>query len=1066
MSSIVRNMLIGAVLLSAARGQDFQGAEAVLQSLEEAALGKGQATPSRKVADLRERIRTLRTEIPSLPPAEAANRWLTLLNGYLSLSSSEIDREANPQASRPGLAAIVHPESRLSLPEVLSALPPSAVWDEIGTRLARRNPPDALPELLVSVLRGDNAAQNRALNALKQKAADSDANSAENSGEDSPHRTAVQQLQDSLELLSTSESGKVALFEKRLTTQEQPDAPGSPRHSAGTDRNLSWTPDPSDPYRGSTPDIPDLVRLAGEERAAALLTRTLKVGMGSMVIDGAATRKLAVKLAIENIDQLPKPVWSLVETADDAPLYEALVRKFPTGSKEFEIPRRAATAVYLLALLGSGREAEAWAAFSAESGRLRPESSQLSIAAGLAQGGAANGQAREVTAFLKRLLKEQPEAPLWRSFIQLSAQAKESAEALNFMVETLARTDLQPAAAVGMSRQMSSQFALALCAADQRDLGVLVLRELVRAGRPAGRPATGTANASLPVDESVPPPAAAQSYGQAEFALAPEVWNRLKQLIKTAQPTDLEEYVELCSRLAAAGQLQGRPELTAEALDGASSRISKQIPGEDDEANDGTDEVLPLLRKYHRNAEAEKLIARKLVSLSSGDDGFGDSWERRRQGEELVKLYDESNRPADVLLLLEKFPAWGAGDLSAASPDLLLPAAKALAAAGRLDAARRVLRRHLEWDGSNDRGYELLLKIGGDVTQILAQLDSLASLNRFEERPLIWKARLLLDQGKLDEAEKTVRAAITIDPSDGEQGKGDRMRAYAVLAEILEKKGDAETAKIMRGAVSAIRKSEDADDWWSAGFLSEAVRRYEESLNDFADAYCIQSRLALRYSEMGDDAKAEEHYIRAFELMPDSFGRVESHCFGCEGAFTSPKAQNAAERVFTRLLTSPPVKAQVYYLLGYLRVEQNRKPEAATAYRNAVAADPDYLNAWRKLESLGNAGILPAEEAEAVTFKLLELDPKGAPSSRVASVRNFRKLWDAVPAWQHEFAKREKGPLLPLPASAAAFAAKPRDSFSLWLDSSTKETDLSREIWDDSPVIKLVTEYIENQKNQ
>ena len=53
---------------------------------------------------------------------------------------------------------------------------------------------------------------------------------------------------------------------------------------------------------------------------------------------------------------------------------------------------------------------------------------------------------------------------------------------------------------------------------------------------------------------------------------------------------------------------------------------------------------------------------------------------------------------------------------------------------------------------------------------------------------------------------------------------------------------------------------------------------------DFADAYCIQSRLALRYSELGDYVKAEQHYQRAFELMPDSFGRIESHCFGCEGA--------------------------------------------------------------------------------------------------------------------------------------------------------------------------------------
>ena len=33
--------------------------------------------------------------------------------------------------------------------------------------------------------------------------------------------------------------------------------------------------------------------------------------------------------------------------------------------------------------------------------------------------------------------------------------------------------------------------------------------------------------------------------------------------------------------------------------------------------------------------------------------------------------------------------------------------------------------------------------------------------------------------------------------------------------------------------------------------------------------------------------------------MPDSFGRVESHCFGCESVFQGADAQALAERVFT-----------------------------------------------------------------------------------------------------------------------------------------------------------------------
>ena len=133
----------------------------------------------------------------------------------------------------------------------------------------------------------------------------------------------------------------------------------------------------------------------------------------------------------------------------------------------------------------------------------------------------------------------------------------------------------------------------------------------------------------------------------------------------------------------------------------------------------------------------------------------------------------------------------------------------------------------------------------------VTRLDQLFKLDQFEERPLIWKAKLLADSGKLEEAEKTARKAISIDPSDGEEGPGRRMMAYAVLADIREKRGDAKEATDLRSAVTAIRHSEDADRFYDAGLISRSVKMYEEALTHFANAYCIQSRLALRLVEVG-----------------------------------------------------------------------------------------------------------------------------------------------------------------------------------------------------------------------
>ena len=135
------------------------------------------------------------------------------------------------------------------------------------------------------------------------------------------------------------------------------------------------------------------------------------------------------------------------------------------------------------------------------------------------------------------------------------------------------------------------------------------------------------------------------------------------------------------------------------------------------------------------------------------------------------------------------------------------------------------------------------------------------------------------------EAEAVIRQAITIDPSDGEEGPNDRMPAYAVLADVLEAKGAKAPAATFRGAVRAIRISERTDELHELGLHERAFAGYRKALEQFADAYCVQSRLAIRLMEAGRREEAFEHYRRAYELMPSSFGRVESHCFGCESVF-------------------------------------------------------------------------------------------------------------------------------------------------------------------------------------
>jgi len=276
---------------------------------------------------------------------------------------------------------------------------------------------------------------------------------------------------------------------------------------------------------------------------------------------------------------------------------------------------------------------------------------------------------------------------------------------------------------------------------------------------------------------------------------------------------------------------------------------------------------------------------------------------------------------------------------------------------------------------------------------------------------------------KLDEAERTAHAAIAVDPSDGEEGPGDRMRAYAVLADVLDARGNAADATLYRNAVQAIRDSERADEFRLAGMHSRAIAMYTKALDRFADAYCIQSRLAVELNASGNALLAQEHYRRAYELMPSSFGRMESHCLGCENVFGGENAQGVAEKVFGDLVVKMPTNPQVHYLLGYLREEQDRYAEALSQYRTATTLDADYLNAWKRQRDIAGNIDVPAVEQDRVALRLYELDPRGRHSyGATSNITDWPALYALATKAQALFPAL-RATLYPLAASQHALGA-------------------------------------------
>lgn len=931
----------------------------------------------------------------AMPANEAAAGWLALADRYIAVAAA-LAEGRDDSFSNEGLR----------FDAVLKAMPPPVAWKELSAATEARPLGEGKAaartialRMLAHTLTGNAAARQGDLDAfealLKGKQADELANIG----------WSMRSLLDALAGAEVDPDRILKEFERRLTEMEASAASLDSSYSRYA-RYLN------------TLDLPDLVTLAGEKRAEQLLRRALVVPVSIRVEVGDQTRALAQRLALELIDQLKVPQWRLIQTLDAVSLYEALQKKFvatatdgdesPTGQLAGSLQRlsrasqdrllagddkQQADIYYWLGLIAGGRTKDA-IAFAQRWISTKEDDRQISVPQQALDALDRAGHSRALHDFLHDLLAANPGIPLWREYTHLAARFGLTGELVKLARTSADRPQLTPRQRFSVRRQLVD----AVLAADQVDEGVTELRKLL--------------------DEQI-----ATRDGD----------DHPDQAVKATKQIE-ENKGSLALQLVRLGRLLEHDNWVAEGLRATQTATAtlSSLPGESSPDN-LTHQLAEQLTDSGRGAEAETLLVKELArgvaeeKAQQNQPGYSaESFIPTAQSSlvELAGLYHRVGRHKDVLALLDTAPWWGTKDIKelltrtdSTEIPLSLIAATALAKNDRPAAARDILDAYLDMAGGHDPVYELRITLGGDR---LARLDELFRRDQFEERPLIWKAHLLLHDGKLDDAERTVKQAIAIDPSDGEQGPPDRMRAYAVLADIMDARGDKKQAGFYREVVKAIRLSEQADKYARAGLLKRAVALYDEALTHFADAYCVQSRIALQLAELGQLDQAAVHYRRAYELMPDSFGRMESHCFGCEGVFSGQFAQNLAEKVFVELLTKTPDKPQAHYLLGYLRKQQNRFPEALASFRRATELDPDYLNAWQHLQSLGRQVFLSRADQDAVALNLLRLDPQQRHvTSDLNQVADLRALWQAVAA-AGKLQRPERATVYPLAASKTA----------------------------------------------
>ncbi|KAB0670554.1 tetratricopeptide repeat protein [Oryzomonas sagensis] len=722
--------------------------------------------------------------------------------------------------------------------------------------------------------------------------------------------------------------------------------------------------------------------LAGEKRAEEMILRALTIsGLSLNVPSGGATLELAKRLVLKNIATLTDPQWELVTSTHDTELFEVLAKRFPDKEKRGQAPpdlfqatdrysgpssgddmsRHKARTVYILGLIALNRVKDA----TEQAKRMDPEEFQnkefekkwhsfdkIRYADGLNQ-------------FCKSVLTDRPELPLWKQCGVIASNVSES-EGLVAIVDAAAKkSDVGFETRLGI-RERQVELLLAL---DRVDDAVSLLREMIKAD--AGRET----------------PKVQRGAGFTKLRLAARMCT-LGMLL--ARPDLVKESEDaFLAVLGNEGMRINLSEMTALNVMDTDSPLGVMVDAylEKGDFAGAENMVVTAMQVMLKAPELTELPGGRELALSSG---FLAGHLAR-----LAEIYDRAGRHEDVLSLLEKAAWWGGTDLvdlAEGNNELPAVAARALHAAGRDSLAVEILKSYLLGKPGDDSAYATLTEILGPA--VIPWLDGLQARDRFEERPLIWKAQLLLKAGKLDEAEATVRQALKIDPTDGEQKPGNRGRAYVVLADTLRAKGRAEDAAFFDRVVTAIHTAETGDKFTEAGLVRKSIAVYEEASKSFVDAYCVQWRLAERLSSLGDLKAAKKHYEIAFERMPEQFGQVASFCFGCEGVFTHQQSVSVAEEVLTGLVTSTPRKPQVHYLLGQLRESQGRKAEAYRHFLTAADLDPHYLDALKAAYGLRKDVFLSQAEADQLALRMVRLDPLNRHGHLSAGdISDLKGLW-------------------------------------------------------------------------
>ena len=192
---------------------------------------------------------------------------------------------------------------------------------------------------------------------------------------------------------------------------------------------------------------------------------------------------------------------------------------------------------------------------------------------------------------------------------------------------------------------------------------------------------------------------------------------------------------------------------------------------------------------------------------------------------------------------------------------------------------------------------------------------------------------------------KAIQAGGTITP-DMERGLTDEQK------EALHNK--------LKADAESIKKNKELNDAYTAGVTAMEQKQWDQAISsldkasqidpkqtaiwvNLADSYLADAATKTGADRDAQNQKGMDAYNKAIELKPDDAAIHNNYGRALANAKKYPEAQ--AEMAKAAQL-DPPGAGKYYYNLGAILVNINQTDAAAEAFQKAIAADPNYADAY------------------------------------------------------------------------------------------------------------------------